>query len=265
MYGFNYKGNEWYVQPVVNKQSFKTVAWDSNGAMLRKRAALLNRAGTVIETLISREIKLSGCPVMLENYELEACLSYTTVDSFKVINEVQADAGLLAAWTLEQFDATGDTISFCIVDNPYQTINFDYYEHPGKRISYYEKGFTYRTDGRSRGQIGIKVEARAKQIGFYDFDRRLLCLRCNGSDGNGLYFNIADNDQPAGPLSAADNYSIFNSDTDMGAFELETIGAAKVDGSLIQGSELISDTVLAVFKRVEDIECFIRKNLGRAV
>ncbi len=289
VYGFNYKGNGWYVQPAVNTQPFEVAASKENNILesmpgrpeidgrqpatddsvrrvrLQKRSTLVNRAGTTMETLISREVSLSDCPAMLKSYEIEGCLSYTTIDSFEITNEVRTYAGLLAAWTLEQFDATGDTISFCIADNPYQAINFDYYEHPEERIIYYEKGFTYRTDGRSRGQIGIKAVAQAKQIGFYDFHRRLLCLRRNRSDGKGLYFNIADNNQPAGQFSAADNYSIFNSDSDIAAFELETIGAAKVDGNLLQGSELISDTVLAVFKRAEDIERFIQEKLGSAL
>jgi len=293
IYGFNYRGDEWYVQPAINMQPFEVVTSKDNNILeglhgnpktnnqqlttnncarrelparrvhLQKKAALLNRAGTVVETVIRREIGISDCPGILKGYALEGCLAYTTVDSFQVANEVKTDAALLSAWTLEQFQATPDTVAFSMVANPERAINFDYYEHPGERITYREKGFTYVVDGRCRGQIGIKVEARADWIGFYDLARRLLCLRCNRSDSKGLYFNMADNDQPDGPLSAADNYSIFNSDSDMAAFELETVGSAKVNGGLLQGSELISDTVLAVFKKAEDIKCFIRENLGQ--
>jgi hypothetical protein len=69
----------------------------------------------------------------------------------------------------------------------------------------------------------------------------------------GLYFNIADNDQPAGPFSAADVYSIFNGDESLGFFELETIGSANVVDDRLSGSSLVSRTTLAFFKNDQPI------------
>jgi hypothetical protein len=80
----------------------------------------------------------------------------------------------------------------------------------------------------------------------------------------GIFFNIADNDQPAGPFSAADNYSIFNSDPDMAAFELETIGSATVENGALRGSTLVSVTTFAVFERAQELASFVNTFLGES-
>ncbi len=264
-FGFNYRGNEWYVQPCINAAPFQVASHDARAAVLQKRITLVNRAGTKVETGMQRAFQLMpGAPAVLQRCRLEGFLSYRTNDSFSVLNKVPADAALLAGWTLEQFEGTDQTISFCAVDNPERAINFDFYAHPGKRIAYASRGFTYKTDSRGKGQIGIRQAAGARFIGFYDLSRRLLCLRENCSAAGGLFFNIADNEQLQGPFSAADNYSIFNSDADMGAFELETIGSARIEGNMLKGSELISLTTFAVFADPRELQGFVDEILGAA-
>lgn len=254
-FGFNYRGNEWYVQEGINNQPFELCAHDEVSAVIKKRVRLLNRAGTVVEVLMKRKVTVGGSPELLEECDLSACLTYITEDSFEVLNNVSIDEGLVACWTLEQFDANENTFSLCLTDMPQEAINFDFYEHPGKRVVYYDRGFGYRTDGKKKGQIGIKKEADPRAIGFFDVDRKLVCIRQNlSSTKEGLYFNIADNDQPQGPFSASDTYSIFNSDPDGRFFELETVGCADVKQGKLLGSHLVSLTSFAVFKKGEDIE-----------
>lgn len=263
-FGFNYRGNEWYVQPCINAEPFLVSTHNDRAAVLQKQITLVNRAGTKVETRMQRAFRLIPHPPRdFQQYHLEGFLSYQTTDTFTVLNRVPVDAALLAGWTLEQFEGTDQTISFCAVVHPEQAINFDFYEHPGERIAYAPRGFTYKTDARRKGQIGIRQAAGARFIGFYDLSRRLVCLRENCSVAGGLYFNIADNDQPQGPASAADNYSIFNSDADMGAFELETIGSARVEQQLLKGSELISNTTFAVFEKQSDLQGFMDETLGK--
>ncbi len=262
-FGFNYRGNEWYVQEAINTQPFEMVSNDGVSTAIQKKAKLTNRAGTVVEVEMTREFQfISSLPSFLDQNKLRAAMSYQTIDSFKVINTVSTDQALIAAWTLEQFDTSDQTVSFCRVAEPGGAINFDFYQHPGERITYYKEGFTYRTDGGCRGQIGIRKRAGASFIGFYDLSRNLVCIRENRSREGGIYFNIADNDQPGGPFSAADNYSVFNSDPDMKAFELETVGGAEVENGRLKRAELISVTAFAIFKEKKDLEDVISQILG---
>lgn len=262
-FAFNYRGNEWYVQECINRQPFEVVSHDEDSSVISKRVVLTNRAGTVVETIMKRELKLlRSLPHFFDHARLRGVLSYQTVDSFEVLNSVTPEQALIAAWTLEQFEPSESSISFCPVENPQSAINFDFYDHPGDRISYFEHGFTYKTDGLRKGQIGIKKQAGAAFIGFHDVSRNLVCTRENRSVGDALYFNMADNDQPNGPCSAEDNYSIFNSDPDMQAFELELVSGAQIQNGFLKGSELVSLTTLAVFENSSEIRNLLHQYIG---
>lgn len=262
-FGWNYDSDEWRVQPAINNQPFEVEWAERSCAMVTKDVALTNRAGTVVNARMSRVVETADLQDILSPFALKGHLTYETRDQFVCTDHVSVDKALIAAWTLEQFDATDDTVAFCAVADPKSAINFDFYEHPGSRITYSEKGFTYKVDGQKAGQIGIKVASKASFIGFYDLSRKLLCLRENLSPTEGLFFNIADNDQPEGPYSAADNYSIYNSDPEMAGFELETIGSADVSDGFLHGShELVSRTTIAVFENPADIERFVGRHIG---
>jgi hypothetical protein len=75
---------------------------------------------------------------------------------------------------------------------------------------------------------------------------------------------MADNDQPNGPFSAADNYSILNSGPETHSFELELISGATIQNGLVKGSELVSVTTLAVFEDSTEMRNFVDHciNLG---
>ena len=247
-FGFNYEGDTWRVQEAINNQPFELLSANKRGATMEKTVSLTNRTGTTIEAVMRRQVELVDfVPSALSQSEPLGIISYRAIDSFQVLNDVPVESGLIAAWTLEQFDASEHTRAFCVVDNPDEAINFDFYNHPGERINCFPKGFTYRTDGRCAGQIGVKVGAKASCVGAVDSARGTICIRENLGPSDGVFFNIADNDQLEGPYSAADNYSVFNSDPEMSAYELETIGSAKTANGLLKGSELMSVTCFAIF------------------
>lgn len=260
-FGFNYEGDTWRVQDAVNLAPFELARASETGGVAGKEVVLENRMGTRLPARIERRLEIVGKPSLFDGLACSACAACETSDTIRVAEPVSAARALIAAWTLEQFDANEECVAFCRVDNPRDAINFDYYEHPGERIGYRERGFTYRVDGRKAGQIGVKASAGAAFIGCCDPRRGLLCVRENLSREGGTHFNIADNDQPGGPYSAADNYSVFNSGEDMNAFELETVGAADIQDGEVAGSALLSRTAFALVERAE-AERFMSEALG---
>ena len=82
-------------------------------------------------------------------------------------------------------------------------------------------------------------------IGSLDNKRGIAVLRSTPAQEEGKYFNIADNDQPDGPFSAADMFSIFNGSQELNFHELETIAPMLTDanGKIIR-SELHSTTLI---------------------
>jgi hypothetical protein len=262
-FGFNYQGNQWYVQPAINNEPFAVRKSAAAAVELEKQTTLLNRQGTRVKVRLARRVAFAARAACLDGYPVTAALAVETRDEIAVLNDVATDQALLAAWNLEQFTATPDTVAFVQVANPQVAINFDFYEpHPKELIGYRARGFTFRVDGHHKGQIGIKQSAQPAWIGFYDLARRLVCIKENRTPLEGLFFNIADNDQPAGPYSAADTYSIFNSDADMLAFELETIGPLEVAGGKLRRAPLVSVTTYAIFKTADAIRQFVTKHLG---
>ena len=107
-----------------------------------------------------------------------------------------------------------------------------------------------------------KTDSKAEFIGFYDLFKNLICIRDIVEYSEGTYFNIADNDQPEGTFSASDNYSIFNGGSDQGFFELETIGAAVINGNCLRGSKLKSRTSFAIFKSSQQVQDIIVSFIG---
>lgn len=262
-FGFNYEGDRWYVQPAINVEPFTARDRTAGSVLLEKRTVLGNRKGTRLEVAMARRVGFAPPAACLEGCPIAASVAVETRDEFTVTNRVAPDQALLAAWNLEQFAATGETVAFVRVANPRESVNWDFYEpHPKALVSWRPHGFTFRADGRHKGQIGIRKAARPDGIGFYDLSRRWVCLKENLTPQEGTYFNIADNDQPSGPWAAADTYSIFNSDADMAAFELETIGPLLLEQGHLARAPLVSRTTYALFENADAIRRFLDRHLG---
>lgn len=262
-FGFNYRGDEWMVQSAINDEPFGIREMGCTSVVLSKRSALTNRLGTCVEVDITREVAVVPPASCLALFNPAAMVSVETRDRMEVLNDVSSHEALIAAWNLEQFDATEHTMAFVRVASPEGAVNEDYYEpSPVNLITPYSEGFTFQVNGRQRGQIGLRTSAGTERIGFYDLQRKLVCLKEHLGPKEGIYFNIADNSQPKGPYSAADNYSIFNSDAEMQAFELETIGALRVDGERLKESRLLSRTTYALFQNADPIVQFLNRELG---
>jgi len=260
-FGFNYDGDTWRVQAAINDEPFALAERRRSSARAAKETTLINRKGARLPVIMERAFQAAEPAEELARLGPSAAFAYTVEDEIRVRGNVKAEDALLACWTLEQFDASDETTSFAAVERPEEAINFDFYDHPEDRILYGKGGFLYKTDGKRRGQIGVKRAACARFIGFADRGRKLLVLReILGRTGE-LYFNIADNDQPKGPFSAADEYSIFNGPEEFGFFELETIGGAEVNAGFLKGSRLASKTSFALFADSAAIDGFVAELL----
>jgi hypothetical protein len=47
-----------------------------------------------------------------------------------------------------------------------------------------------------------------------------------------------------------------------GFFELETVGSARVEGGVLQGSRLVTVTTFAVFENPQDLQAFVNQSIG---
>ena len=223
---FNYPpgSGDWYVQDGVTQVAARVCAVTRDHAVMEKHTALINRRGVLLRLTFRREVTANDPAPMIAGFSLKG-VAYRCRDTLTPQNAVAADDALFAAWSLEQFPGADGVIAFAAVPCPQESINFDYYGEPGERIQYHPGGFTFALGGKDRHQIGVRVEAGATMIGALDTNRSRLYLRRTQRQ-EGRYFNIADNEQPGGPASAADLYSVFNGG-ELDFFELETIAPAQ--------------------------------------
>lgn len=242
-FAFNYPpdGDAWYVPALVADTACAVVDADSGQAIIEKRGVLVNKAGTKGYVLMHRKVALPHDHPVPEGYALDG-IRYFCEDTITPLEELDAEAFLIAPWSLEQFPGGDGVIAFAAAAAPHGCVNEDYYGVPGDRILVHEGGITFALGGTDRHQIGLRVAHAPRLIGSLDPGRELLILRKTAEQG-GVYFNIADNAQPQGPLSASDLYSIFNGG-ELGFYELETIGALQRCKGLVAASRLQSETLI---------------------
>ena len=260
-FAYNYpSGGPWTVQPGINTTPTETVQAGPHQAKIGKNITLLNRRGRSIALEFSR-----GITLMRED-ELPAepgvkRLGYRTLDRLAPRGDFSARDFLLGAWSLEQLPGAEGIIAFgrCL-NGAADGINDDFYGSARERLDFSGETFRFRLGGEKRRQIALRTAAAPVMIGSLDPHRGIMVLRTTPMQESGTYFNIADNDQPAGPYSASDMFSIFNGSQELNFHELETIAPMQTtaDGKLAP-SELPSTTLIfkgdtARLKRV--LACF---------
>lgn len=242
-FAFNYlPGTGWLVQKGINSACPVVTGSDKTSATVEKNIVLKNRKGISAGIRSSRNVRIKDISNILSGYGLEG-IAYRTDDSLVLLDQVSQADFMIGAWSLEQFPLHDDIIAFGRSACPAAgCINDDFYGDASARLAYDSNIFRFKLGGTDRLQIGIKKSFGPQLIGSYDKSRSLLIIRRTVLQ-DGIYFNIADNDQKQGPFSAADAYSIFNGGS-LGFYELETIAPMIVENGLVKGSRLASETLI---------------------
>lgn len=229
-FAFNYlPGTGWLVQDEISVKSTATLKTAPGEIAVGKHLKLRNRAGAELELAMRRRVRPLEVGELAARFGV-AALAYRTLDEFRAAAPLPPERALFCAWSLEQFPGGDGVTAFGhALGGAAQAVNADYYGDPGARLDCRGAWFRLELGGEARFQLGLDHRSRPKLIGAWDRGRELLMLRRIHRTAPGVFFNIADNDQPRGPYSAADSYSIFNGGS-LGFFELETIAPLELDG-----------------------------------
>jgi hypothetical protein len=244
-FAFNYPpdGGDWYVQEGIADVPTGIVTSDASSVTVRKDITLVNRAGTSARVEFRRVVRLRvGSPEAAQLPEGVSMLHYETEDILAPQTEHTPDDFLLAAWSLEQFAGGDGVTAFTCVDDTANAINDDYYGGLPKPPEIDGSRVCVPLGGTARFQIGIRVAAAPRLVGAIDPANGWLIIRRTPRQ-EGRYFNIADNEQPEGPRSAADMYSVFNGG-ELDFYELEAIAPLHMDGEHVGASRLPSETMI---------------------
>ncbi|MBR2510375.1 MAG: hypothetical protein IKB71_11620 [Lentisphaeria bacterium] len=264
-FAYNYPpGGDWYVQDDINRTPYVVESSDDSQITLTRNVNLLNRKGVNVKMQMYRHIEPLCVKDFKEKYGVEG-VAYCTLEKFNMLADYTMDDVLIGAWSLEQFWLTPAAVSFGVFadeDITEKSLNVDFYGDPRPNLAYGKKVFAFRLGGANRLQIAVHKAPAPQWIGAYLPERDLLILRCNRMISEGTYFDIADNDQPRGPFTTEDTYSIFNGSEELNFFELETIAPMAVgDGKKVLGSALGSETYCFKGSR-EQLILLIKNHLG---
>lgn len=238
-FAFNYLPGDdrWVVQSGIADQMAPVTQREASGVTVEKTIRLRNRLGTELPLRFRRRVRRvapspagAGLP----------CLAYESEDALEPLERHPPQRLLLASWSLEQFPGGDEVTAFGLVAQAGTALNFDYYGQPTTAPQVDALGFRIALGGKAKYQFGVRAANAPRLIGAWDRRRGLLILRHTATQ-QGAYFNIADNDQPRGPWSAADAYSVFNGGA-LGFYELETIAPLVVADGAVAASLLISRT-----------------------
>jgi len=243
-FAFNYPpgSGDWYVQDGIATQPARVLDAGAEHVHIAKAIPLTNRKGVTVQIDWERRVALAGDEAWPALEDLET-IAYVSEDTFAPLESYRTEQVLIAPWSLEQFPGGDGVTAFAKVHDPERAINFDFYGMPDAPPSLGPDFFVLPLGGTSKFQLGVKAACRPSLLGALDRKRGMLILRRTPPQ-DGLYFNIADNDQPEGPWSAADMYSVFNGG-ELDFFELETIAPMQTAGDRVVRSTLVSETLIA--------------------
>ena len=245
-FAFNYPHGEWTVQDGINKVCPVLTAESPVEAVMVKNISLLNAKGIEVELEYRRRVRTLDISGQTAAYGVKGA-AYAETDTFTPLKEYSTGDVILNAWSLEQFSGAEGIVAFgaygCRDAAVRQVINDDFYGDPLSRISCGNGLFRFALGGPGRLQIGFKKDCSPELIGAYDASRGLLIIRKTSIE-DGVYVNIADNDQKNGAYSTEDVYSIFNGSQELNFFELETIAPMTVRSGILVRSELKSRTFI---------------------
>ncbi len=259
-FAFNYcppDTDAWQVQEAINSACPEAVSVSDEQAVIAKDITLLNRAGTTLAVNWKRTVKAADVSALAGEYGLKA-VAYDTEDVLALGNPCPPDRGIISAWSLEQFYLTDSAFAFLVFDkSAADGINTSFYGNPEVALEREGNTAIFRFTADERLQIGANAKAMPRFIGAYIPERDLLIIRQTAVFPHGKYIDIADNDQPGGPYTASDAYSVFYG-ASLGFFELETIAPMTMEHGLVTGSTLVSTT--RIFKGAyEDLNALLYK------
>lgn len=236
-FAYNYPHGEWTVQDGINKVCPELTVESTSAASMVKNITMLNAKGVNVELEHRRRVQTLDISGQTAAYGVKGT-AYTETDTFTPLKEYSTDDVILNAWSLEQFPGAENIVAFGAYarkDAPLaKVINDDFYGDPLARITGGNGLFLFSLGGPNRLQIGFKKDCAPELIGAYDAARGVLIIRKTSIE-EGIYVNIADNDQKNGAYSTEDIYSIFNGSQELNFFELETIAPMTVrNGKLIR-------------------------------
>lgn len=255
--GTEFTYENWQTPDFIDTRAFETEALSETAASFKTDVSFANYSGTVFNARIRRRVSLLSNDELLEKTGINAdglnCVAYASENSITNNgNEPwKKETGLLSIWMLGMFNpspAVVVVIPFKGGDEKSlgKPVNDDYFGKIGSdRLRVTGNHVFFRTDGKSRGKIGIPPLRTTGIMGSFDSDNNVLTLLyCKLPENITDYVNSSwkiQDDPFSGDAFNSYNDGPLEDGSQMGPFyELETSSPA---AALIPGQTLSHNQV----------------------
>lgn len=261
--------DNWKTPAPVDTESWDVKSQDSIQVSLYKEMRLTNYAGTRLEILVERTIKILDRPeitrlssmkdlstVQMVGYETENILTN------KGNHQWTAETGMPCIWILDMFKPSPETVIVVPFRNmtnkdfsKIATTNY-FGEIPKDRLRHSDSLLFFRADGKSRGKIGVTAVNAKYFAGSYDAGKKVLTIIQYDLNQGARYLNQEWN--TIKPAFSGDAVNAYNdgplaNGTQMGPFyEIESVSPAAF---LKPGESLVhKQTVLHFTGNEQDLD-----------
>ncbi|MFN0058645.1 MAG: DUF6786 family protein [Planctomycetota bacterium] len=187
--GDQFDVDHWQAPAVIDTEPFEVVTQDRRRISMRRRASVVNYAGTRFDVEIAREVRLLSRADASEAFgiSLDARLRFVAFESRNRITNCGETAwtksgGLLCIWILGMFKP-GREVTVVLPFSGEKArageriVNDDYFGRvAADRLKVGERAAYFRADGSERGKIGVGPEHALDVIGSYDAAKDLLTI-----------------------------------------------------------------------------------------
>lgn len=189
----------WKTPAPIDIEPWTVTVKDAASVHLQKEMQLQNYAGTTLHLTAKRSVAILDRPAMQQMLQKNIDTSIKAV-GYKTINTVtntgqqewNQKTGAPSIWILDMFNPSLETT----IVIPYEenvtgkVATTDYFgEIPSDRITYVNGVLFFKTDGKSRGKLGISPQHAKPVAGSYDAIANVLTITFFDIEKEGQYLN----------------------------------------------------------------------------
>jgi len=289
----SFEFENWYVPTSIDIETFNVNEQDKNSVLFQKEMSLINYSGTKFKIDVQRKVTLLSKDQIVTFLHLDSndfsSVAYETTNLIKNIgNDAwEKESGLVSVWLLSMLTPSSEVTVVIPINEGVESekgikVNDNYF---GKvsidRLKTTEQSVYFRTDGKSRGKIGVSPLRATAFMGSYDAkNKTLTILQISEPKANDKYVNSAweiQNDPFSGDVLNSYNDGPLEDGTQMGPFyELESSspGLALKPEEIythtqriyhFKGSrEVLNNIAKSILKvTIEDIEEVFKNEIGK--
>jgi hypothetical protein len=202
--GKDFVFENWFVPASIDIEPFQVIDKNETAVTFSKDMHLVNYSGTPFNLNINRKVSLLTTEQVMANLSVEdkslAVVAYESANIMKNNGDKEwtKESGLLSIWMLSMFNPSPDvTIVIPVKEGSVSElgtiVNDDYFgKISSDRLKVKDNTVFFKSDGKSRGKIGIPPLRATRFMGSYDAHSKVLTiLECELPEGTTDFVNSA--------------------------------------------------------------------------